>query len=134
MSRASAAPLETVPIGIGYYTLLVLLRHVWGGSEGVMPEAAGTSLKAAGQGCRKSSSHARDRVRDVALRPDRGRRAVDHRREVQSSRVAGLYAVLRGKASPARRPGSRKPRCTGWRGGGNRASPAPRSVRARAPV
>src|SRR4029434_9119747 len=68
---------------------LVLLRHIWAGSERVPTEAAGTSLKAASQGCRKPSPHACDRVRHVALRPDRGRRGVDHRREGETS-CAGL--------------------------------------------
>src|SRR3954471_2569169 len=68
-------------------TLLILLCHIWAGSERVPTEAAGTSLKAASQGCRKPSPHACDRVRHVALRPDRGRRAVDNRREGQTSRV-----------------------------------------------
>src|SRR3954465_3499043 len=60
---------------------LFLLRHIRGGCGGVVPEAAGTSLEAAGQGCRKPASHARYRVRHVAFRPGRGRRAVDNRRE-----------------------------------------------------
>src|SRR4029450_5270636 len=93
---------------------LVLLRHIWAGSERVPTEAAGTSLKAASQGCRKPSPHACDRVRHVALRPDRGRRAVDNRREGQTSRVGGLHAVLRGEASSARQQGTHKPRCTRW--------------------
>src|SRR3954465_10106204 len=113
---------------------LVLLRHIWAGSERVPTEAAGTSLKAASQGCRKPPPHACDGVRHVALRPGRGRRAVDNRREGQTSRVGGLHAVLRGEASPARQQGTHKPRCTRWRGGGTRASCAPRSARAPVPA
>ena len=42
--------------------------------------------------------------------------------------------VLRGESSPARRSGSRRQRCRGWRGGGSRASRAPRSGRGRVPA
>src|SRR3954470_50573 len=72
---------------------LVLLRHIRGGCGGVVPEAAGTSLEAAGQGCRKPASHARYRVRHLAFRSGRGRRAVDNRRDEISGVQAFLYAA-----------------------------------------
>ena len=48
--------------------------------------------------------------------------------------IGGICRQLRGKASPARRSGRHRRRCTRWRDGGSRASRVPRSVQGRVPV
>jgi len=72
-----------------------------------------------------------DRVRDVALRPDRGRRGVGNRWEWQIFRLQRRDQVLRGECSPARRSGSRRQRSTLCRGDGNLAMCAPHNGRGR---
>ena len=82
----------------------------------------------------QASAHGGDRIWNVALGPQRWRRGVGNRRERQVLRTAWRDQVLRGESSPARRPRSRKSRCTSWRGGGSRAIRGLRNGRARPPA
>ena len=92
---------------------------------------ARASRQLLGEGDDQASAHGGDRIWNVALGPQRRRRGVDNRRERQVLRTAWRDEVLRGESSPARRPRSRKLRCTSWRGGGSRAIRGLRNVRAR---
>src|SRR5882757_2462999 len=113
----------------------VLLRHER--SSAILSDidaATGTPWKAFYEGSDQACAHGRDRVWDVAFRPQGRIRGVDNRRVRQASRAAQGNEVVRGESRPARRPGIRKPRCTVWRDGGSLAIRVPRSARARLPA
>src|SRR5271154_2737137 len=93
-----------------------------------------TPRQVLGEGDDQASAHGGDRIWNVALGPQRRRRGVGNRRERQVLRTAWRDEVLRGESSPARRPRSRKSRCTSWRGGGSRAIRGLRNVKARPPA
>src|SRR3954471_4327812 len=95
---------------------------------------ARASRQLLGEGDDQASAHGGDRIWNVALGPQRRRRGVGNRRERQVLRTAWGDEVLRGESSPARRPRSRKSRCTSWRDGGSHAILGLRNVRARPPA
>src|SRR4249919_4382176 len=95
---------------------------------------ARASRQVLGEGDDQASAHGGDRIWNVALGPQRRRRGIGNRRERQVLRTAWRDEVLRGESSPARRPRSRKSRCTSWRDGGSRAIRGLRNVRARPPA
>jgi aerobic C4-dicarboxylate transport protein len=95
---------------------------------------ARASRQSLGEGDDQASAHGGDRIWNVALGPQRRRRGVGNRRERQVLRIAWGDEVLRGESSPARRPRSRKSRCTSWRDGGSHAILGLRNVRARPPA
>ena len=95
---------------------------------------ARASRQLLGEGDDQASAHGGDRIWNVALGPQRRRRGVGNRRERQVLRTAWRDEVLRGESSPARRPRSRKSRCTSWRDGGSHAILGLRNVRARPPA
>src|SRR2546421_53356 len=82
----------------------------------------------------QANAHGRDRVRNVAFRPQGGILWVDNLRVAQTSGVAWRDEVLRGESSPSRRPGIRRLRCTSWRDDGSRANRALQSAQARPPA
>src|SRR5262245_32329756 len=92
---------------------LVLLHHK-SLCEFVSWHWSGTAW-ASRQGARERhgeiSAHGRDRVRDVAFRPQWRSLWVGNLRERQVSGRTRRHEVLRGESSPARRSGSRKLRC-----------------------
>ena len=109
---------------------LILLRHDdppigWSWSDRLATRAA---QEVSGQRDRQLSSDGRDRVLDVPLGSDRRRLGVVDGWKVEVFRGAG---ALRGEWPLVRGSGSRKRRCTAWRGDGNLASLALRNARGR---
>src|SRR6202158_3625792 len=79
-------------------------------------------------------AHGRDRVRNVAFRPQGRILWGDNLRVKQALGMAWRDEVLRGESFPARRSGIHKLRCTSWRDDGSRATRALRSAQARLPA
>src|SRR5882762_7594661 len=112
----------------GYASLLILLRHYFLSPVRCdVAAATGASRQGFDEAVDQSDAHGCDRVWDVAFRPQGRILWVDNRREGQVFGRAWRNEVLRGESSPSRRPGTRRQRCTWWRGDGSRASRAPRS-------
>src|SRR3954471_16318428 len=88
---------------------------VMDGSDLVCAGAAWASFETACEGDRQPASHGCDRVGHVPLWPDRERRGGCNARIGEALRTVRRHLLPRGEASPARRSGSRKPRCTAWR-------------------
>src|SRR5205823_7830521 len=96
--------------------------------------ATGTSRQDSDERVDQPHAHGRDRVRDVAFRPQGGILWVDNLRVEQTPGMAWRDEVLRGESSPSRRPGIRRLRCTSWRDDGSRANRALRSAQAQLPA
>jgi hypothetical protein len=87
-----------------------------------------------GESGRQSPSHRCNRVRDVAFRPQRRILWAGNLRVGQFAGTTWWPDLLRGESSPARRSGTRRPQCKGWRDGGSRAIPALQNAPARPPA
>src|SRR5580700_8638878 len=96
--------------------------------------AAWTTWQEGNQGTCEPDTQRCDRVRHVALRAQRQHLWVGNRREGQIAGLARDGKVLRGEASPFRRPGTRKPRCKDLRDGESRAIRDLHSVRGQPPA
>jgi hypothetical protein len=75
-----------------------------------------------------------NRVGDVALRPDRGRRGVDNQWEGEIFRLERRNVVLRGESSPFQRSGNRRLQLRVCRDDGSRASRGPHNAQGRFPA
>jgi hypothetical protein len=85
--------------------------------------ASDPSPAPSGESGRQSPSHRCNRVRDVAFRPQRRILWAGNLRVGQIAGTTWRPDLLRGESSPARRSGTRRPQCKGWRDGGSRAIP-----------
>src|SRR5260370_30063920 len=114
---------------------LILLRHNFSSPVSrVLPTATRTSRQVFDERVDQPYAHGRDRVWNVAFRPQGRILWGDNLRVRQPSGTAWCDEVVRGESSPARRSRIHKLRCTSWRDDGSRATRALRSAQARLPA